>query len=189
MKLENINLKTKLLLYIIVSATLVMAVSSYLIINNATVEMGNLAREEAAASSEAYSNDYDANMQTYVSMAKTLASNMANYDSGNRDEVISMVKNLLVTTPGALGTYVAYEPNAFDGRDSEYANTATYGSTGKFAPYWNTLSGSVVLDPLADYETADYYLTPKALQESVVMEPFLYDGVLMVSYIAPIMRD
>ena len=189
MKLENINLKTKLLLYIIVSATLVMAVSSYLTINNATVELGNLAREEAAASSEAYSNDYDANMQTYVSMAKTLASNMANYDSGNRDEVISMVKNLLVTTPGALGTYVAYEPNAFDGRDSEYANTATYGSTGKFAPYWNTLSGSVVLDPLADYETADYYLTPKAVQESVVMEPFLYDGVLMVSYIAPIMRD
>ncbi len=189
MKLENINLKTKLLLYIIVSATLVMAVSSYLIINNATAELGNLAHEEAAASAEAYANDYDGNMQTYVSMAKTLASNMANYDSGNRDEVISMVKNLLVTTPGALGTYVAFEPNAFDEKDNEYANTATYGSTGKFAPYWNTLSGSVVLDPLVDYETSDYYLTPKALQQSVVMEPFLYEGVLMVSYISPIMKD
>ncbi|WP_321417301.1 methyl-accepting chemotaxis protein [uncultured Methanomethylovorans sp.] len=189
MKLENINLKTKLLFYIIVSATLVMAVSSYLIINNATVELGNLAHEEAAASAEAYANDYDGNMQTYVSMGKTLASNMANYDSGNRDEVSSMVKNLLVTTPGALGTYVAFEPNAFDGRDNEYANTAAYGSTGKFAPYWNTLTGSVVLDPLIDYETSDYYLTPKALQQSVVMEPFLYEGVLMVSYISPIVKD
>lgn len=189
MKLANINLKTKFLLYIILSVTLVMAVSSYVIITDATEKLGEIAHEEAAADTVSYANHYDGNMQTYVSTAETLANTMENYESGNRDEVNSIVRELLVANPGVIGTYVAFEPNAFDGRDSEYANAVGHDSTGKFAPYWNTLSGSIVLDPLVDYETSDYYQTPKKLQQSVVMEPFLYDGVLMVSYISPIMKD
>lgn len=166
-----------------------MAVSSYVIITDATEKLGVLAQEEAASDTVAYANHYDGDMQAYISSAETLATTMENYDSGNRDEVNSIVRELLVTTPGVLGTYVAFEPNAFDGKDTEYANAVGHDPTGKFAPYWNTLSGPIVLDPVIDYESSDYYQIPKKLQQSVVIEPFLYDGVLMVSYISPIMRD
>ncbi|MBK8784881.1 MAG: Cache 3/Cache 2 fusion domain-containing protein [Anaerolineales bacterium] len=85
-----------------------------------------------------------------------------------------------------LGSYVGYEPNAFDGLDSEFVNQVGHDQTGRFIPYWNRLTGKLTLDPLADYETSDYYLIPKQTQADSVIEPYLYQGVLMTSYISPI---
>lgn len=189
MKSNNINLKTKIMIYVMLSVTMVMAISSYLIITDVTKESGDLAREEVMGDTLTYANDFNGEMNAYVSLGSTLATTMENYESGNRDEVNAMLKDLLVSNPGVIGTYVAFEPNAFDGKDNEYTNTASHDSTGRFIPYWNTLSGSLVVDPLLDYETSDYYQLPKKLHEAIVTEPSLYEGTLMVSYVSPIIRN
>lgn len=189
MKLQNINLKTKLMLYIVLGVTLVMCASSYVIISQVTEQANQLAYAEAENTALAHAQAFDGNLKRNVIVAETLAKTMENYHSGNRDEVSSIVKDLFVTTPGVVGAYVGFEPNAFDGRDDQFVNAAGHDSTGRFIPYWNTLGGSLVLDPLADYETSDYYQLPMKLKETVVLEPFVYDGVLMVSYVAPVIRD
>lgn len=189
MKSNNINLKTKIMIYVMLSVTIVMAISSYLIITDVTKESGDLAHEEVMGDTLTYANDFNGEMNAYVSLGSTLATAMENYESGNRDEVNAMLKDLLVSNPGVIGTYVAFEPNAFDGKDNEYTNTGGHDSTGRFIPYWNTLSGSLVIDPLLDYETSDYYQLPKKLHEAIVTEPSLYEGTLMVSYVSPIIRD
>ena len=42
----------------------------------------------------------------------------------------------LKNNPDILGVYTLWEPNAFDGLDSQYANTDGNDATGRFIPYW-----------------------------------------------------
>ncbi len=189
MNLKNINLKTKLMLYIVLGVTLVMCASSYVIISQVTEQANELAYADAENTALAHAQAFDANLQRNVIVAETLASTMENYNSGNRDEVSAIVKDLFLTTPGVVGAYVGFEPNAFDGRDDQFVNAAGHDATGRFMPYWNTLGGSLALDPLADTDTSDYYQLPLKLKKTVVLEPFVYDGILMVSYVAPIIKE
>lgn len=189
LKLKEISLKTKLMVYIVLGVALVMCASSYVIISEVTQQSTELAHAEAEQKAIANAKEFDGNLKTNIVLAQTLASTMENYDSGNREEVSAIVKDLLVKNPGVLGAYVGFEPNAFDGRDNAFVNAAGHDSTGRFIPYWNTLGGSLVMDPLAGYETDDYYQMPKKLKKTVVLEPFMYDGVLMVSYVAPVIKN
>jgi methyl-accepting chemotaxis protein len=148
-----------------------------------------MAFSEAESVAKSYAYYYDSDMQSNQMLATTMATTMENYDAGNRNEVNSILKSLLEKNQGLLGTYVAYESNAFDGKDSDYVDNQGHDSTGRFIPYWSRIGGSVALDPLAGYETDDYYQLPKSLKQDVILEPFMYDGVMMVSYVSPIIKD
>lgn len=189
LKLQDINLKTKLMIYIVLGVTLVMCASSYMIISQVIEQENELAYADAENTALAHAQAFDGNLQRNVIVAETLASTMENYNSGNRDEVSAIVKDLFLTTPGVVGAYVGFEPNAFDGRDNQFVNAPGHDATGRFMPYWNNLGGSLVLDLLADTDTSDYYQLPLKLKETVVLEPFVYDGVLLVSYVAPVIKD
>lgn len=176
------------MLYIVLGVTLVMCASSYLIISQVTEQANKLTYADAENTALANAQTFDGQFQRNIIVAETLASTMENYNSGNRDEVSAIVKDLFLTTPGVLGAYVGFEPNAFDGADDQFANTAGHDTTGRFMPYWNTLGGSLVLEPLKDTDTSDYYQLPFKLKKTVVLEPFVYNGVLMVSYVTPIIK-
>ena len=45
-----------------------------------------------------------------------------------------------------------------------------------------------MLDPLVDQETSDYWNQPKKTLGDSVIEPYLYDGLLMTSYTSPVER-
>ncbi|WP_340820418.1 methyl-accepting chemotaxis protein [Methanolobus sp. WCC4] len=166
-----------------------MTISTYVIVDKVTEQEIEMAYSEAESVSRSYAYQYDSDMQSNQLLARTLANTMENYDTGNRDEVNAILKDLLKEDQGLLGTYVAYEADAFDGKDAEFANTEGHDTTGRFIPYWSRIGGSVSLDPLAGYETDDYYQLPKSLEDSVILEPFMYDGVMMISYVSPIMKD
>jgi methyl-accepting chemotaxis protein len=189
MNFEKMNIKTKLLLYIVASVTILMAVSTYVIVDKVTEQEMTMAYAESESVAESYAYQYDSDMRSNQMLAQTMATTMENYDSGNREEINSVLKNLLEENQGLLGTYVAYEPNEFDGKDSEYVNNQGHDTTGRFIPYWSRSGGSIALDPLAGYETDDYYQLPKTLKQDVILEPFMYDGIMMISYISPIIRD
>jgi PAS domain S-box-containing protein len=114
---------------------------------------------------------------------------MENYESSNRSEVNQMLKDTLISNPKLVGTYVAFEPNAFDNNDSYYTNKPGHDSTGRFIPYWNKLHGNVTLDPLQDYETLNYYQLPKVTKSEVVTEPYMYQGKMIVSFVSPVIED
>ncbi|SFM79821.1 methyl-accepting chemotaxis protein [Methanolobus profundi] len=189
MNFNKMNINTRLILYIVISVTILMTISTYVIVDKVTEQEIDMAYSEAESVSRGYAYQYDSDMQSNQLLAKTLANTMENYDTGNRNEVNAILKELLEDDQGLLGTYVAYEANAFDGNDAEFTDADGHDSTGRFVPYWSRIGGSVSLDPLAGYETDDYYQLPKTLEESVILEPFMYDGVMMISYVSPIMKD
>ena len=186
---NDIPLKIKLILYIVLGVSLVLVLTTAVIISTVTSQEEQLAYQQSIEMSSNYANQFNADMQSNLAIGRTIADSMEEYDSGNRDEVNDILKNLLEENPNLIGTYVAYEPDAFDGRDVDFANTEGHDTTGRFIPYWTKIGGPLHLEPLLDYETLDYYQIPKNTKEVVLTEPYLYQGELIVSYVSPVIKE
>ncbi|WP_440955439.1 histidine kinase dimerization/phosphoacceptor domain -containing protein [Methanosarcina sp. Mfa9] len=189
MRFKDVPLKTKLILYIVIGVLLVLAASMGVIISTVTSQEEKLAYQQSVEMSANYANKFDADMKANFAIAKTISNTMDSYEASDREEVLGILKNLLIENPDLLGTYVAYEPNAFDGKDAEFVNGSGHDSTGRFVPYWNKMSGPIVLDPLLHYEHSDYYQLPKETKGDLLTEPYYYEGVFMMSYVSPIFKD
>ncbi|MCL7412941.1 MAG: histidine kinase, partial [ANME-2 cluster archaeon] len=189
LKWGNIPLNVKLTLYIALGLIFVLASTTAIIISNVTAQEEELAYTQAVQMARNHANEFNGDMKSNQAIARTLAISMSNHEFASREVVNNVLKELLIAQPHLLGTYVAYEPNAFDGKDELYINTTGHDSTGRFIPYWNKIDGPIELDPLAFYETLDYYQGPKERKSSILTEPYFYDGVFMVSYVFPVMQD
>jgi methyl-accepting chemotaxis protein len=109
----------------------------------------------------------------------------------NRDQANQILKHFIETRPNFLGTWVIFEPNAFDGKDAEFINTKGHDQTGRFIPYWvKNDKNEVILEPSVNYETEDFYQLPKKHQREQIIEPFMYPingkDTLMTSAVVPI---
>ncbi len=189
MRFKEVPLKTKLILYIVLGVLLVLATSMGVIISTVTSQEEKLAYQQSVEMAANYANQFDADMKANFAIAKTLSNTLDSYEAADREEVLSILKNLLIENPLLLGTYVAYEPNSFDGKDAEFVNATGHDSTGRFVPYWNKMNGPIVLDPLLHYDSSDYYQLPKERKGDLLTEPYYYEGVFMVSYVSPIFKD
>jgi methyl-accepting chemotaxis protein len=165
----------------------VIIIGSALILTNNSER--DLANKGAAAQAAQNANFFDAELQFYQAFGRTLAQTVAMNTTHDRQEVMSTLKNLLDKNPNMIGTYVGYEANAFDGKDARFAGANGSDDKGRFLPYWNLLTGKATLDPLADVDTSDYYLIPKNTKADSVIEPYLYQGALLTSFISPILID
>ncbi|MCD4807457.1 MAG: PAS domain-containing protein [Methanococcoides sp.] len=190
MKWKDMSLKVKLVLYIVTGVFLILSASTSIVITTVTEQEEQLAYHDSIQNAKSFANGYDADMKANMAVAHTLAALLTRYDNADRDEINAMLEELLLENPDLLAVYVAFEPNAFDGRDSEFVDAdATHDETGRFIPYWNKIGGEMFVEPLVDYDTLDYYQLTKELEQDIITEPYLYQGALIVSYDAPIVRD
>jgi hypothetical protein len=141
------------------------------IISTVTTQEEELAYQQSIEKAKNYANRFDIEMRSNQATGQAIAHSLTQYHSENRTEVNNILLKLLEENPDLLGTYVCYEPNAFDGMDSSYVNTTGHDETGRFIPYWNRIPGNITLDPLLDYETSGYYQLPKKLKRDIVTEP------------------
>ncbi|KJF72206.1 methyl-accepting chemotaxis protein [Agrobacterium arsenijevicii] len=146
-------------------------------------------------------NTSAANVETFFAHATTLGANMRSAlhtekETGNpnRAAIDRLFKRLLDDSPFAVGISTGWEPNAFDGKDKEFANTPGNDVTGRFVPYYARKDGKAVEEPLVDYETpgaGDYYLVPRRTGKDLMTEPYVYPingkDVFMTSFMAPLM--
>lgn len=157
-------------------------------------------RNEVTEQARGYSAQIQAEVQQALDAARTMArvfSSQKKAEAGSRltrEQVNEMLVELLLKNPQFLGTYVCWEPNAFDGKDSEQASKPGHDGTGRFIPYWTrTPEGKPHLEPLVDYEkpgAGDYYLIPKSTKRETIIDPYVYNvqgkEVLMTSVVVPI---
>ncbi len=150
----------------------------------------------AAAEKHAYSIRME--LEGALQTARTMAEMFLGIKSGNlnpdREKVSAMLKSVAEQHPEYVGVCTCWESNAFDGMDSEFANTAGHDASGRFIPYWNRgEDGTVALSPLEDYETSDWYVLLRQTKREYIMEPLVYPvqgkATLMTSLAVPIMAD
>lgn len=124
--------------------------------------------------------------------AVTLTQTLVDYQLGGgfRDRLTSegYLRKMLESNEFITGTYIGFEPNA-DGLDSDHIGLPGHDKNGRFLPYWYRDSNNLALEPLLDTDTSDYYLGPKSTKKLSITEPFIYEGVMLVSVSAPIIID
>ncbi|PWC12439.1 chemotaxis protein [Brenneria roseae subsp. americana] len=148
----------------------------------------------------AYTNSYliQQKLDLAISASRNLVQSVISLqESGNADRKIAetLLKNALKSHPDFLSMSLAWEPDAFDGKDQLYAGQPDQDPNGRFVRYVDRdNAGNIALHNLVDYETpgsGDYYLLPRKLQKEVILEPYSYPyngvDVLLTSLAVPIM--
>ncbi|HTI80158.1 MAG TPA: methyl-accepting chemotaxis protein [Acetobacteraceae bacterium] len=104
-----------------------------------------------------------------------------------RNQINTILKSTLEREPGLNGTYNAWEPNAVDGRDADFAGKQLTDAdfTGRFVPYWTRgADGHIAVQPLVEYDSRDlhpngvmkggWYIGPKETGHESVLAPLPY---------------
>ncbi len=185
----NRSIRTKMIVTILPLVMVVFVAAIVLASRMSAASEQQLAYTQMQETARHYASQFDTQLRAHQAAVQTLGRTMEATTTEDRSEVENILHQVLINDPTILATYVGYEPNAYDSQDAKWVNKPGHDATGRFVPYWNRLTGTVELDPLVDYDTSDYYLLPKKTQAFQVIEPYLYQGVLMASYIAPIMRN
>lgn len=130
--------------------------------------------------------------------ARTLAASLSALSAtghADRNNGDAILRRTLQQNPGYIGVWSAWEPNAFDGRDVEFANTPQSDKSGRYLPQFNWEEGQnkIAQGVLVDYDKpgpGDYYQKPKASGQNALLEPYSYDfggkSVLLTTISVPI---
>jgi methyl-accepting chemotaxis protein len=170
------SLRTKLILTLVPLVVIVVGAMTFLAVTKMTdaQQKASFAQMRELAAQNA--NDFNTSVQQQTDLSRAVAATMSAYRGHDRAEVSDILKQFAERFPATAGVYVGYGPGAFDG-----------GS--QFAPYWNRLgSDKLTLDPNVALDDNWYRLTMRTGREQI-LEPYVYSGVLMSSYLAPIIRD
>ncbi|AFL72127.1 methyl-accepting chemotaxis protein [Thiocystis violascens] len=121
-----------------------------------------------------------------TSSAVTASSETPPYE---REQLKRLVLNTLQSNPFISSVYAQFEPNGYDGRDSEHAGNLSHSSpTGTIEIYFVREGDALVfhetLDPSEKYKEtlndygqreAEWYLCPKERQQICITDPYLYE--------------
>ena len=160
--------------------------------NNAREQALTLARDMG----DAYANRIEAEFAHSYAVAESLALAVFAIHQRQPERAVASAVNqaVLEANPQLIGLGSYWEPNAFDGRDSEFVGVAPENDqSGRYIPYWNRAGGSVAVEPVTEYETADWYNIPKQTRQPWASEPYAFPisgrPIMMVSLMVPILSE
>jgi len=132
-------------------------------------------------------------------MVRTLAGaaeGMIAAGKADRSVLDAALRRALEVNPTVLGTWTIFEPDAFDGRDGEFAGREGLDATGRVNSYWHRNGSAIQVEPNVNFETpgvGDFYVLPRQRKQETIIEPYFYEvngtKVLMTSLVVPVMRD
>ncbi len=204
-KLKSIQLKIMLIVGILISAiALILAIVAVNAVRNESV---NLAKSEAIGRAHQEAENIQAQIEVALFAARSMAHMVAIVPENKgepiltRDSVNKMLVSVLQKNPDFLGTYTAWEPDAFDGKDAAFSKKPGHDESGRYIPYWYRSGTEVGLDALAGYEdttkgdfgsrAGDYYLIPRETRNEAIIDPYLYEiegkQTLLTSLVVPVM--
>lgn len=122
----------------------------------------------------------------------------------SRAQVKQLTYDMLLASPSISAIYAQFDPNGYDGRDSEFVGDQLYSSDiGSMGIYWVKDNGKPVFNKI-DYSSqtdtsldengqrkSEWYLCSKDTVKTCLMEPYLYEispgnFMLMTSVVAPV---
>lgn len=130
-------------------------------------------------------------------LAEMLAADRAQ-GGASRQLAVDYMRRVAEANPDYLALWTVWEPNAFDGRDSEFVKkTPGDDGTGRFVPTWGRYTGKLALQPAADYDkesaAADFYHVPQRVGHDIVVEPGKYTlngvDILLSCIVVPIFEN
>jgi len=198
----QLSLNSKICLAATALAILSLGITAAVIGYKSSAQAEGAAMDLARTSAREASGALQARIASNLANITSLAGAMRGSKSANlplqREQIYELSKATLTASDDFIGAMVAWEPNALDGKDADYASQAPYyDASGRFMPYWTRGNdGKLHAEPNVFGPGAganDWYDIPKRTGKVFFTEPYVYpvDGksVLMASLVAPIMID
>lgn len=189
------KLKGKMLIFFLIPVLVVFSsVVAYIVVN-----MKSTAEKNAAELAESRSREYAAYVKLLLEQNLSIAKNLAGTieeikgePNPSREEVIKLLERTLSNNKDLVGTWCAFEPNAFDGKDKAYADAKYHNHTGRFYPCIFRNGDVMLVEPfdIGDVEN-DYYVVPFTTGKEALIEPYqeTYNeqtSIMMTSLVVPI---
>jgi methyl-accepting chemotaxis protein len=157
-----------------------------------TSELTNLAKNEAA--------DVQLWLDVHFGAARSLAQSMEAYEeidpAQRRFFYNLMLKQSAASNHEVAAVWTCWEPNALDGMDASYANTAGTDETGRFISYWARTPDGPKLENVKGYMTSgagDFYQIPLRSGKETIIEPYFYvisgTNTLITSLSVPVKKN
>ncbi len=144
---------------------------------------------EAEAKAESVANAVSAKLTEQGSAANTMTGMIADaHEAGFRDRtvVIAMLKANDERYDDVYGSWLEEARGGFDGTSDPKAPGAN--ADGVFAPYWTKANdGSIQYSAIPTDYTDSWYKLPSSTGKGAITEPYIYDGIVMVSVAYPVM--
>ncbi|MFM6930477.1 MAG: methyl-accepting chemotaxis protein [Bdellovibrio sp.] len=196
---KSYSIQIKMAVPIVLIALIVFSVMNFLVAQNSLKTAQNAAIEKTVATAESYASQMRSEIEQGLNTSRVLAQQLEAYKKMGhvpREPVQESFREILKKNKSLIGVWTGWEPNAWDGKDAQYAGQKANDQSGRFVPYANWEGGQASLTPLIGYDKAgdgDYYLIPKSRGKETMVEPYLYpiDGVnvLMTSAVVPIVIE
>ncbi len=196
---KGLSLRTRMLGIVVLFVLTGFAITVSVLTYQASDMQRHSALQFAEQLAASHASEAEAELEAALNAARGVAQALSGLKAAgltDRERADAILKTVLADNPRLLGVWTGWEPNAFDSKDAEYVGKTGHDATGRYVPYWNRGSGSIVFEALTDYDKAgagDYYQIAKNSRAETIIEPYVYKvagkDTLITSLAVPIIID
>ena len=159
----------------------------------------DLSKKELDASAAKYAIEANSDLDNLFFLTENLSEISAEYKrlGVDRTEYRDMLNGYFAKSPMINAIWTMWEPNAYDGKDAEYANVGRYPKEGLNAVTLYRDPDTQQIEWIDEGESGlafyneDYYTTPKSTQNGFVMDPSMSEyytkgDLYEISLVSPI---
>lgn len=146
-----------------------------------------------------YTNEFRAlNRDAYgsINSLAPIVKRIAKNSEDPRTEIVNALEGAIEGSENIVSIWTCWEPDALDGKDSDYQNVGFHDETGRFIPTVIRDGNNFVLEPLSGYDDpvdGEYYFGAKDSGKSYITDPYKYvlDGneTLLYTIAIPIVEN
>jgi len=209
-QMKKLGLNAKLNIYIISVFLVIFGATLTVIIYN----MMSKATEDAKELSQVIAKDEAGKVKNYLDQALTTSETLAQAvltlkqnGKADRELVLQLLKQSMQNNDNYFGVWTMWEPNAFDGRDAEYAQmngqelglftSSCFRENNELLFQNHSENGTnYISDDNTDEYVESYYAMPQQTKRQFVDDPTAYsytglaeDMVVSISIVTPVLED
>lgn len=91
-----------------------------------------------------------------------------------RERFEKIIEQSILKQPDIIGYNIVMEPDAFDGRDSDYINNEKYAGNGQYISYLIKEAGKVSISNINNILNYDFYLEAKKVGMTIISQPYKF---------------
>lgn len=197
---KSSKLSYKLLLPLILSVVFSIILVAGISLTISGYGMNQLSMKYSDTLARDYSRQVEEQLALTLNTAEALSADihtMMEEEDTERSDILLLVNSTLSKHKELVGIGVGFEPNAFDGKDSENAGEKHSDEAGRFVPYTFRNGTEIDYTILDGYDDpgpdGSWYSVPKSTKKTYVTAPYWYEvngqQSLIVTCVAPILDD
>ena len=107
----------------------------------------------------------------------------------SRDRLLQYSKTILAENSTLEAFGILFEPNTFDGKDTEFDGIPLYRVNGRFMTYTHKTAGGIVIDGVDDPANEYWYYEPIRRKQPVLCPPYQYESNIVTTIAIPIIHQ